>query len=52
VTARRRANAWLSNVGDELDKVASRAEQLLEQLAAIVDEAHQTPYAYESDASD
>lgn len=39
VTARRRAHAWLSDVGDELDGVADRAEELLEQLAAIVDDA-------------
>jgi hypothetical protein len=52
VRARRRANAWLTNVGDELDEVASRAEQLLERLAAIVDEAHQMPVADESGPSD
>ena len=39
VTARRRAHAWLTNVGDELDGVAGRAEELLEQLAAIVGDA-------------
>jgi hypothetical protein len=39
VTARRRAHTWLTSVGDELDGVSSRAEELLEQLAAIVDDA-------------
>jgi hypothetical protein len=43
VTARRRAQAWLTTVGDELDDVADRAEELLEQLAAIVDEAYDEP---------
>ena len=40
VTARRRAQAWLTTVGDELDGVASRAEELLEQLADIVGDAY------------
>ena len=40
ITARRRAAAWLTSVGDELDDVVDRAEQLLEQLALIVDEAN------------
>lgn len=39
ITARRRAAAWLTSVGDELDDVGDRAEQLLEQLALIIDEA-------------
>jgi len=39
VTARRRADAWLSSVVDELDGVASRAEELLDQLATIVGDA-------------
>jgi hypothetical protein len=43
VSARRRAHAWLTNVGDELDGVASRAEELLEQLADIVGEACKEP---------
>jgi hypothetical protein len=43
VTARRRAQAWLTTVGDELDGVASRAEELLEQLADIVGEAYKEP---------
>ena len=43
LTARRRAQAWLTTVGDELDGVASRAEELLEQLAAIVGDAVETP---------
>jgi hypothetical protein len=43
VTARRRAQAWLTTVGDELDDVADRAEELLEQLAAIVGEAYNEP---------
>jgi hypothetical protein len=43
ITARRRAHSWLTNVGDELDGVASRAEELLEQLAAIVDDAFEAP---------
>jgi DNA-binding CsgD family transcriptional regulator len=43
VTARRRAQAWLTTVGDELDGVASRAEELLEQLAGIVGEAYNEP---------
>jgi hypothetical protein len=43
VTARRRAQAWLTTVGDELDGVASRAEELLEQLADIVGEAYKAP---------
>jgi hypothetical protein len=43
LTARRRAQAWLTTVGDELDGVASRAEELLEQLAAIVGDAFETP---------
>jgi hypothetical protein len=37
VTARRRAHSWLTSVGDQLDGLAGRAEELLEQLAAIVD---------------
>jgi hypothetical protein len=47
VTARRRAHAWLTDVVDELDGVADRAQQLLEQLAAIVGEATGTPSAAE-----
>jgi hypothetical protein len=43
ITARRRAAAWLTSVGDELDDVADRAEQLLAQLALIVDEAQMPP---------
>jgi hypothetical protein len=43
VTARRRAQAWLTTVGDELDGVTSRAEELLEQLADIVGEAYKEP---------
>jgi hypothetical protein len=43
VTARRRAHAWLTDVVDELDGVADRAEQLLEQLAAIVGDATKAP---------
>jgi hypothetical protein len=43
VTARRRAQVWLTTVGDELDGVASRAEELLEQLAEIVGEAYKEP---------
>jgi hypothetical protein len=43
VTARRRAQAWLTTVGDELDEVSSRAEELLEQLAEIVGEAYNEP---------
>jgi hypothetical protein len=43
VTARRRAQAWLTTVGDELDGVASRAEELLEQLAGIVGEVYGEP---------
>jgi hypothetical protein len=43
VTARRRAQAWLTTVGDELDGVSSRAEELLEQLAEIVGEAYNEP---------
>jgi hypothetical protein len=43
LTARRRAQAWLTTVGDELDGVVSRAEELLEQLAAIVGDAFETP---------
>jgi hypothetical protein len=43
VTARRRAQAWLTTVGDELDGVASRAEELLEKLADIVGEAYKEP---------
>ena len=43
VTARRRAQAWLTTVGDELDGVASRAEELLEQLADIVGDAYKEP---------
>jgi hypothetical protein len=43
VTARRRAHAWLTDVVDELDGVADRAEQLLEQLTAIVGEATEAP---------
>lgn len=43
ITARRRAHSWLTNVGDELDGVASRAEELLGQLAAIVDGAFNSP---------
>jgi hypothetical protein len=42
VTARRRAQAWLTTVGDELDGVTSRAEELLEQLAEIVGDAFET----------
>jgi hypothetical protein len=41
--ARRRAQAWLTTVGDELDGVASRADELLQQLAAIVDDAATRP---------
>jgi hypothetical protein len=43
VTARRRAHAWLTDVVDELDGVADRAEHLLEQLAAIVGKATEAP---------
>lgn len=43
LTARRRAQAWLTTVGDELDGVTSRAEELLEQLAAIVGDAIEVP---------
>lgn len=51
VTARRRADAWLTSVGDELDGVADRAEQLLEQLAAIVGEATEAPFEDDSGGS-
>lgn len=43
VTARRRAHAWLTDVGVELEGVASRAQELLEQLADIVGEAYKEP---------
>jgi DNA-binding CsgD family transcriptional regulator len=43
ITARRRAQAWLTTVGDELDEVSSRAEELLEQLTEIVGEAYNEP---------
>jgi hypothetical protein len=40
VQARRRAHSWLTTVVDELDAVSGQAEQLLEQLAAIVRAEH------------
>ena len=40
VAARRRAHSWLTTVADELDAVSGQAEQLLEQLAAIVRVEH------------
>ena len=51
VTARRRAAAWLTDVVDELDGVADRAEQLLEQLAAIVGDATEAPAEYDESPS-
>jgi hypothetical protein len=40
IQARRRAHADLGALDDILDSVATRADQLLDELAVVVDEAH------------